>query len=172
MIKDIFATILGALALKISPAFTANSLLRDQLKIRGIDPGQVELAYPFLLAPIAAEAVLKARRPDGSIDPTALCGFLQEGAIRVHAMLSDSPAQPQSAQAAPDFAEAGGCREEAKMTQMTQEEFDSLTHEQRKNIHLAKVYIELSGVAFARAEECPPDSYSGVIAHPKIPACV
>jgi hypothetical protein len=46
------------------------------------------------------------------------------------------------------------------MSQMTQEEFDNLTHEQRKNIHLAKVYIELSEHSFAKAKECPPDTYS------------
>jgi hypothetical protein len=71
---------LGLRAFRQDPVFVADSYLRNQLQDRGVDPSRVDQDS---LAKVATKNVLKARRPDGSVDPNALCDLLQREAAHL-----------------------------------------------------------------------------------------
>jgi hypothetical protein len=75
-----YTLFLGLRAFRQDPVFVADSYLRNQLQDRGVDPSRVDQDS---LAKVATKNVLKARRPDGSVDPNALCDLLQQEAARL-----------------------------------------------------------------------------------------
>jgi hypothetical protein len=75
-----YSLFLGLRAFRQDPVYVADYYLRNQLKDRGVDPSRIDQNS---LAAAAKKNVLKARRPDGSVDPNDLSDLLQQEAARL-----------------------------------------------------------------------------------------